>query len=280
MRRIEERIASAWRYLVSGNLYKRLAHGPGLGVHLVFDPNVQPSTASARRINAVIDILGGVDLYLEVGVERGLTFQRISASELWGVDPHPAFDLRSLPSSVRFFRQESDEFFSKLAGDVRFDMVFLDGLHTFEQTYRDLLNVLNHSTARTVILVDDTHPIDSISAIPDMKRSFQSRKEAGDLTFEWSGDVYKLLPVLRRSHPELEVIPICSLDAQSRTQTIIFIKTEIFGPYQVEPLILEAMRWAETLTYEQCFAQGEYADVFAALDEHRVYEKLENQLRF
>jgi hypothetical protein len=80
--------------------------------------------------------------YLEIGVDEGRTFENVVCAERWGVDPSPKFDMSRLPDGATFFRLTSDEFFAGLSAEKGFDVVFLDGLHTFEQTYTDLVNAL------------------------------------------------------------------------------------------------------------------------------------------
>lgn len=71
---------------------------------------------------------------------------------------------------------ESDTYFSSLAPEVTFDIVFLDGLHTFEQTKADLFNALRH-VPRGVILIDDTVPEDETAALHDLDEARQTTRD-------------------------------------------------------------------------------------------------------
>ncbi|HET7247078.1 MAG TPA: class I SAM-dependent methyltransferase [Streptosporangiaceae bacterium] len=44
-----------------------------------------------------------------------------------------------------FAEMTSDEFFAGLPTGKTYDLIFIDGLHTFEQAYRDLCNAIVHS---------------------------------------------------------------------------------------------------------------------------------------
>ena len=44
--------------------------------------------------------------------------------------------------TTHFFKISSDEFFAHHPPPAPFDIIFIDGLHTFEQALRDLLNSL------------------------------------------------------------------------------------------------------------------------------------------
>lgn len=73
------------------------------------------------------------------------------------------------------------------------DLVFIDGLHLFEQVLRDIAAVEARCTAESVILVHDCLPIDAVTS---------SRERT---TVVWSGDVWKAIPALRSARPDLRI---------------------------------------------------------------------------
>lgn len=156
---------------------------------------------SARRINSIIHH-GGHTSYLEIGVKAGKTFFAVEADRRVGVDPRFRFatgdhDRRG----TAFFETTSDEYFASLSSSTWFDVIFLDGLHVFEQTYRDFCNSLSHAHATTVWVIDDTIPVDAYSAIPDQARALEERRRTGDTSNAWHGDVYKMIFALHDFHP-------------------------------------------------------------------------------
>src|SRR5262245_53675449 len=66
--------------------------------------------------------------YLEIGCESNAMFNSVPALHKVGVDP----------ASGGTERKTSDEFFE--ANTDLFDVVFIDGLHTYEQARRDVIN--------------------------------------------------------------------------------------------------------------------------------------------
>lgn len=158
---------------------------------------------SARRINQLAKALNGRH-YLEIGVNKGHTFFKIALANKTAVDPNFLFDVAAVDDKRAVFKQNtSDDFFQTLEQSTRYDIIFVDGLHTFEQTYRDLCNCLLHSHERTVLLIDDTRPIDVYSAIPEQRKAVQQRKLAGFQGGAWHGDVYKVIFALHDFHPGL-----------------------------------------------------------------------------
>ncbi len=157
---------------------------------------------SPRRINAIARGLSA-NRYLEIGVAHGDTAQHIRVRERVGVDPDPRFDVTKLPKGFRFFAVESDAYFASLTPESVFDIAFIDGLHTFEQTKSDLFNALAH-VPRGVILIDDTVPSDDIAAIRDQQESLAQRRVVGSDDTRWMGEVWKLVVYIDRYLPQLD----------------------------------------------------------------------------
>ena len=84
--------------------------------------------------------------YLEIGCDNDENFSQINLIDKVGVDPLKGGTLR----------MTSDEFF--LENKRNFDIIFLDGLHTYEQTIKDILNSLKILNKKGVILIHDCLP--------------------------------------------------------------------------------------------------------------------------
>ena len=163
---------------------------------------------SPRRINALATRLQA-RTYLEVGVCRGETFLGINVPSRTAVDPKFQFDYTNLAEAGCVFSETtSDEFFCGLSPAAQFDIVFLDGLHTFEQTYRDLCNALLCTHRRSAILIDDVRPNDVYSSLPSENDARRYRKAAGLEGKSWHGDTYKVVFALHDFHPSLRYMTI------------------------------------------------------------------------
>jgi Methyltransferase domain len=134
--------------------------------------------------------------YLEIGTQYGLTLESIQSSDKTGVDPNPKFSRRILPSGIEIYDLKSDDYFSQLQVQNKWDFIFLDGLHEFRQTARDFENSLRHLSVNGFILVDDTIPNDEFSALPSQEQCDLERKRNGVSSRTWHGDVYKLIFML------------------------------------------------------------------------------------
>jgi hypothetical protein len=163
-----------------------------------------PVTWSVRRLNRLVAGLG-VRTYLEIGVSKGATFLQVDVPHRTGVDPALAVDpALEIDATTVLVERSSDAFFADLEPDRTFDLVFIDGLHTFDQTYRDLCNALAHAHVRTAILIDDTVPSDPWSALPNLDRSMRMRRLAKAPGSPWHGDVYKVVAAIHSFHPSLD----------------------------------------------------------------------------
>src|SRR6478609_7916531 len=127
-------------------------------------------------INQLIKIYG-YESYLEIGVSNAaLNFNKIVCKEKTGVDP----DTKARAT----FGITSDQFFNRIKKS--YDIVFIDGLHTEEQAFRDIENALLRLNAGGSIVCHDMNPTTKeMAAVPRIQG-------------EWCGDVFKAWLKFRR----------------------------------------------------------------------------------
>ena len=109
--------------------------------------------------------------YLEIGVCSGYTFDRlnIKTENKFGVDPDKGGN----------YKMTSDQFFENK--DQKFDVVFIDGLHHYDQCQKDIINSLNSLNENGIILIHDMIPNNSLVEYTP-RRAINSH---------WTGDVWK-----------------------------------------------------------------------------------------
>jgi hypothetical protein len=229
------------RVAVRSNRSRRLLRHPA--------PSSRPSS---RRINRIIAALPGKPRYLEIGLDAGKTFETITADERVGVDPHPRFDLRRLPPGTQIRVEPSDNYFESIAatGEL-FDVIFLDGLHNFEQTYRDIIHAFNCLAAGGLVLVDDVVPTDEFSAMRDPKEAMRRRVKAGGTSTAWHGDVFRAIKVVFEHHPELAVRTIVG---SGNPQALLWRRARSLD--RLTELDARALTSYAALTYTEAFANG------------------------
>lgn len=173
------------------------------------------------RLNAIARLIDASS-YLEIGVRKGATFNRVNVKNKHAVDPKFTFDYNLFQSeSIKFFEVKSDKFFCDLwKSSIQYDLIFLDGLHVFEQTLRDLLNCLSFVHEESIILIDDTLPT-HYAASQKMKSDQSFLRKSGDnIDNSWMGDVYKIVPFVH------DFLPMYSyLTFPSHGQTVLFRKS-------------------------------------------------------
>jgi len=186
------------------------------------NPESAPGTEASQILNKIIRTCSFNGKYLEIGVENGLTLEAVSLNDKYGVDPNLMVNRIIKPRGTKLFLQESDRFFDANMR-LEFDIVYLDGLHTFEQTYRDLQNVIKYLHSKSILMIDDTVPSDEFSSHPVQNESYLLRKKSGkDDNGSWHGDVYKLVRALAHIRlPNLEYVTLIDL---MNPKTIIFVK--------------------------------------------------------
>jgi hypothetical protein len=98
--------------------------------------------------------------YLEIGVRNPEdNFNKIISKKKISVDPGIEFKANPVD-----FKMTSDDFFKEikngniLSEDIKFDVVFIDGLHLAEQVERDINNSLNYIKDDGFIVLHDCNP--------------------------------------------------------------------------------------------------------------------------
>ncbi len=147
--------------------------------------------------------------YLEVGVRDGANLAGIHCSNAIGVDP--AFCIRHNVAAnktigVELYAMTSDAFFSRGENYVKsrglVDLAFLDGLHQWEFLLRDFYNTEANSKSNATIFLHDCIP--GNREMTERKHNPNDRKDKTKASW-WTGDVWKLLPVLAEFRKDLRV---------------------------------------------------------------------------
>ena len=136
--------------------------------------------------------------YVEVGVATGRTLAlALPGTTCVGIDPEPRLE-RPARRGQQIFAQTSDEFFAThdlhdVLGGTPLDLAFIDGMHLFEFALRDFMNFERASHPETTVLIHDCFPVSEESASRDRTTAL------------WSGDIWRLIVLLRTWRPDLEV---------------------------------------------------------------------------
>lgn len=150
------------------------------------------------------------DSYLEIGVAGGGTLELARCPAI-GIDP--AFQMKGHHLNARpvthLFQMASDDFFATY--DVRtlfpkgIAFALLDGMHLFEFLLRDLINTERYCRPDSVIALHDCWPINAQMA--EREHNPLGRSDRPTRRW-WTGDVWKLLPILREQRPDLRLLVV------------------------------------------------------------------------
>ena len=124
--------------------------------------------------------------YLEIGCDKNQLFSKINIKNKYGVDP----------TSGGNIKKTSDDFFYD--NIKKFDLVFIGGLHEYQQVKKDILNSLKFLNEDGIILVHD--------CLPDA----MSKQAVPRYRMTWNGDVWKAIVDLREKD-NIEIFT-CEID--------------------------------------------------------------------
>ena len=144
-------------------------------------------------INRIID-KKGYKTYLEIGVRDGECFRQINCNNKFGVDPSPI-------TGDTTHIMTSDEFFDGLDQDIKFDIVFIDGLHLDFQVDRDIENSLKHLSEGGTIVLHDCNP-------PTKYHAGEYPVFSEPANGEWNGTVYLSLLKIRLYREDLRLFTV------------------------------------------------------------------------
>lgn len=143
----------------------------------------------------------GYATYLEIGVHTNAhCFNHIKAPYKTGVDPG-----YENPNERYDYKLESDEFFASVKTgrtefptDMKWDCIFIDGLHLAEQVERDIINSLEHLSEGGTIVMHDCSPPSEIIAREEYHPDWPHPGE-------WCGTTWKAFYKFRTTRPDLRM---------------------------------------------------------------------------
>lgn len=227
----------------------------------------RPETHSARRINNLARHVKA-NSYLEIGVQHGYTFLAVDIESKVAVDPQFLFDFSIYQSDLVEFNQiTSDEFFLHHARERTFDVMFIDGLHTFEQAFRDFCNSICHSHSNSIWIIDDTIPSDVFSTLRDPIEAIAFRQAAGVHSEAWHGDVFKLVFAIHDFFPEFSYVTV---NTDGNPQTVIWRR-----PRKTFSALIDNLETISRLTY---FDVHRHLGIFNVMAEEQAIDCVVSQV--
>jgi len=125
--------------------------------------------------------------YLEVGTQDpNSNFNKIQIAYKESIDPKPWGPVTFIGTSDEYFESIKDS-------NKSFDIIFIDGLHHYDQVLKDIENSLKHLNKNGTIVCHDCLPT---------SKKMQERQDYGG---EWTGDVWKAIAELRITNKDLEI---------------------------------------------------------------------------
>jgi len=168
-------------------------------------------------INYLIDKYNLVN-YLEIGVFQGENIRKVKALHKDGVDP----GVEGYVVPEVNYPVTSDAFFELIKGhdDIKYDIIFIDGLHEYKQVNKDIRNSLRHIKEGGFILLHDCNPVSFEAQLPDRQ------------TIAWNGDTWKAFVEYHLHMPGFE---FCCVDTDFGVGVI---KTSKNNKYTMQSEIL------------------------------------------
>jgi hypothetical protein len=141
------------------------------------------------------------DWYLEIGCQKGDSLVPVRSKTI-AVDPYFRTEVNIIGQkpALHVFQATSDDFFASgflERNGIRLGLSFLDGMHHYEYLLRDFIAAEAAAVSGGVILLHDCVPFNFGMTTRDL----------GALRpgMAWTGDVWKLIPILQKWRPDLRL---------------------------------------------------------------------------
>ena len=167
--------------------------------------------------------------YLEIGCDDNKIFNSINIKKI-GVDPFSGGN----------FRGTSDEFF--LQNKNKFDCIFIDGLHIYEQVKKDILNSIDCLSANGIIILHDCLPQTiSAQAVPRYR-------------YLWNGDVWKAV-VEARTWNQVNTVTVLvdqgvSIIKKNKNTDVLKIEIQNFKKLKFEDFYNNHKKYMRIVNYD------------------------------
>lgn len=131
--------------------------------------------------------------YLEIGVRNGKNFNNIIIKNKIGVDPEPIDKIKDY-KNIKVMT--SDNYF--ISNNIKFDIIFIDGLHLEEQVDKDIINSLKVLNDNGYIIMHDCNPPTKFH----QRTNYELKN--GETPF-WNGTVWRSYVKLRMNNNNLKM---------------------------------------------------------------------------
>ncbi len=140
------------------------------------------------------------DWYMEIGCRLGKSFAPVRGRTI-AVDPffRATLDIIGTKPALHVFQMTSDDFFATgflARNEIGLGLSFLDGMHLYEFLLRDFMNAEAASSPDGVIMLHDCVPYGMGMTTRDLDNLPR---------WAWTGDVWKLIPILQTWRPDLRL---------------------------------------------------------------------------
>ncbi len=156
--------------------------------------------------------------YLEIGVQTGFCLFKIKADKKLAVDPEFKIKVtKKIKAYIKntsnfnniFFELTSDDFFEEKGPYINsiggLDVVFIDGLHLYEQVLKDIKNSLKYLNKGGIILLHDCSPLSETAALRGMSSEEVFATNPPNWSGIWNGDVWKAVVEMRSERADLQI---------------------------------------------------------------------------
>lgn len=204
--------------------------------------------------------------FLEIAAFQSDTFDRVAAHIKVLIDESSVYEATNRIENSRkisVFPFPSAHYFYAISDEQnKFDVIYIDGLHTFEQSLRDLLNSIARLNPNGVIIIDDIIPNSYVASLPDLALVNRLWTQMGMQDVSWMGDVFKLVFLIQSSFQQYSYATV----QETRGQLVLWP-----GRRPASELVdrkirrISRLEYSDVIEHEKIFNIRPFAEIVASV---------------
>lgn len=156
------------------------------------------SLIDAYKLESYLEIgLGDpYDNFLKIHCKYKESCDFYNSNNNYDYSSHDPAVRKFIERGILTYNMSSDNMFFDFSDDKTFDLIFIDGLHTSDQVFKDICNSMMHLSPNGFIVCHDAIPLNEAAATKERH------------TMDWNGDVYRVFPILDRLGVKFNIVDL------------------------------------------------------------------------
>ena len=150
-------------------------------------------------------------------------------------------------------------------------IIYLDGVHTFEQTLRDFTNAIHFLDPIGVIVIDDIVPTSYQASLPDQALAVKVKEFVQSSDNSWMGDTFKIAFFLESFFTTYQM----RTTADNHGQAVLWRRPKASNAFRAfSALEIAHLQFSDVIKHPEIFHKMRFADIIDEISQERGLGRL------